>query len=89
MTMKTMSSVEAQNNFGNVATLVKEGEPVTVTQYGTPTMLILPYKVGTEALRQYNARRMAQFMDAMPTASPDAPELTDDELTNLIHELRA
>jgi prevent-host-death family protein len=83
-----MSSVEAQNNFGNVATLVKEGEPVTVTQYGKPTMLILPYQVGADALRQYNARRMAHFMDSMPLANPGAPELTDDELTNLIHELR-
>lgn len=86
--MKTMSSVEAQNNFGNVATLVKEGEPVTITQYGKPTMLILPYAIGSDALRQYNARRMAQFMDALPPANPDAPQLTDDELTALIHELR-
>jgi prevent-host-death family protein len=86
--MKTISSVEAQNNFGNMVALIKEGEPVTVTQYGKPTMLILPYAIGSDALRQYNARRMAQFMDALPPSNPNAPELTDDELTKLIHELR-
>jgi len=83
-----MPSVEVQNNFGSVAALVKAGEPITVTQYGAPTMLILPYDVGSDALRQYNARRMAQFMDALPPANPNAPELTNDELTQLIHELR-
>ncbi|SJM94043.1 type II toxin-antitoxin system Phd/YefM family antitoxin [Crenothrix polyspora] len=86
--MKTISSVEAQNNFGNMVALIKEGEPVTVTQYGKPTMLILPYAIGSDALRQYNARRMAQFMDALPPSNLNAPELTDDELTKLIHELR-
>jgi hypothetical protein len=32
---------------------------------------------------------LAQFMDGMPPANADAPNLTLEQLNNLIHELRA
>lgn len=86
--MKTLSSAEVQNRFGSIANIVKGGEPVAVTQYGTPTMMILPYAMATEALRDYKARQWVQFMDAMPSASPEAPELTPEQLNELVHELR-
>ena len=86
--MKTLSSVEVQNKFGGVANIVKSGEPVAVTQYGTPTMMILPYALATEALREYNARRMVDFMDGMSPAKSGAPELTEAEITALVHEFR-
>jgi antitoxin (DNA-binding transcriptional repressor) of toxin-antitoxin stability system len=86
--MKTLPSVEVQNKFGSIANIVKGGEPVAVTQYGTPTMMILPYVLAADALRAYNARRLVQFMDAMPPANPTAPELTDNEINDLVHELR-
>ena len=41
----------------------------------------------TEALREYNARRLTQFMDAMPAANVDAPELTLKQINKLVHEL--
>lgn len=86
--MKTLSSAEVQNKFGSIANIVKGGEPVAVTQYGTPTMMILPYGLAIDALREYNARRLTQFMDAMPAASVDAPELTLEQINELVHELR-
>ncbi len=86
--MKTLPSVEVQNKFGSIANIVKGGEPVAVTQYGTPTMMILPFELATEALREYNARRLANFMDAMPGANTDAPELTPEQISKLVHELR-
>ena len=86
--MKTLSSVVVQNRFGSVANIVKSGEPVTITQYGTPTMMILPYSLATEALRDYNARKMVQFMDVMPLVNADAPNLSLEPLNNLVHELR-
>jgi prevent-host-death family protein len=88
MTMKTISSVEVQNRFGSIANIVKSGEPVAVTQYGTPTMMILPYSLSTEALRDYNARKLVEFMDVMPSANADAPNLTLEQLNKLVHELR-
>ena len=88
MTMKTLSSVEVQNRFGAIANIVKGGEPVAVTQYGTPTMMILPYLMATEALRDYHARKLVQFMDTMPSVNADAPNLTLEQINNLVHELR-
>jgi antitoxin (DNA-binding transcriptional repressor) of toxin-antitoxin stability system len=88
MNMKTLSSVEVQNRFGAIANLVKAGEPVAVTQYGTPTMMILPFALASEALRDYNARRLVQFMDGMPAAAAQAPELSLDEINQLVHALR-
>jgi hypothetical protein len=87
MTMKILPSVEVQNKFGTIANIVKGGEPVAVTQYGTPTMMILPYTLATEALREYNARRLVQFMDGM-SASTNAPALSQEEINDLVHELR-
>ena len=83
-----MCCVEVQNNFGSEATLVKEGEPVIIAQFGKPTMLMLPYGIGSDALHYYSARRLAQFMDMLPPAAHDAPQMPEDELTKLIHELR-
>ena len=51
-------------------------------------MMILPYAVAEEALREYHAQRLVRFMDAMPPASGDAPELKAAEFTQLVHELR-
>lgn len=86
--MKTLSSVEVQNHFGSIANIVKSGEPVAVTQYGTPTLMILPYGLAAEALRDYNARKLSEFMEAMPSAHPDAPNLTLEQINSLVHELR-
>jgi antitoxin (DNA-binding transcriptional repressor) of toxin-antitoxin stability system len=86
--MKTMPSVEVQNKFGSIANIVKAGEVVAVTQYGTPTLMIMPYALATEALRAYNAHRLVSFMDTMPAANPNAPELSDAELNDLVHALR-
>ena len=86
--MITLPSVEVQNKFGSIANIVKSGETVAVTQYGTPTMMILPYKLATEALREYNAHRLVQFMDAMQPVKPGIPELSEIEINDLVHELR-
>lgn len=86
--MQVRSSAEVQNNFGAIANAVKSGEPVAVTQYGTPTLMILPYALATEALRDYKARKLAEFMDAMPAANTDAPQLSLEEINQLVHELR-
>lgn len=86
--MKTISSREVQNKFGSVANIVKGGEAVTVTQYGQPTMMILPFLVGEEALRHVSARRFVNFLDVLPPANATAPDLTMDEINQLVHELR-
>jgi prevent-host-death family protein len=86
--VKTLSSVEVQNRFGSIVNIVKSGEPVAVTQYGTPTMMILPYALAAEALRAHHARKLAEFMDAVPSTDTVAPVLTLEEINRLVHELR-
>jgi prevent-host-death family protein len=86
--MQTLSSGEVQNRFGAIANIVKGGEPVVVTQYGTPTLMILPYALAAEALRDYHARKLAEFMAATPPTRADAPELTLEQINSLVHELR-
>ena len=86
--MKTLPSAQVQNQFGAIANIVKTGEPVAVTQYGTPTMMILPYALAEQALRDYHAQQMVRFMDAMPPAHAQAPDLSLEALTQLVHELR-
>ena len=89
MTIITMPSVGVQNKFGSVARIVARGEAVTVTQYGEPTMMILPFDVAQEALKAYKAQKMIRFMDAMPPVSSDAPDLSLGDFAALVHELRA
>lgn len=86
--MQTISSREVQNKFGSVANIVKSGEPVTVTQYGQPTMMILPFALGEAALRHVGVQRFVSFLDGLPPANPSAPDLTMDEINQLVRELR-
>jgi antitoxin (DNA-binding transcriptional repressor) of toxin-antitoxin stability system len=74
--------------LANIANIVKSGEPVAVTQYGTPTLMILPYTLAEQALRDYNARKLVQLMDNMPPAHASAPSLTLEQFNELVHELR-
>ena len=86
--MKTFASREVQNKFGTVANIVKAGEAVAVTQYGQPTMMILPYAMGEEALRTQSARRFVTFLDSFPPVNSTAPDLTLEQINQLVHELR-
>lgn len=85
--MKTLPAREVQNNFGQVTNTVLRGEEVVVTQYNKPTLMILSYEIGLEAMRLYKAEQMIRFMRSMKTNQP-AEELTMEEINRLVHELR-
>lgn len=84
--MKTISAGKVKNNFGSVSNIVKSGEPVTITQYGTPTMMILPFNIGEEALRIYKAISMCDFMKNMSPLKEGAPDLSLEEINEIINE---
>jgi len=86
--MKTLTAADVQSQFGSIANIVSGGEPIAVTQQGTPTLMILPYDMGTEALRSYLARQLVQLMDDAPV-SPSSTELSLDQVNQMVHELRA
>ena len=85
--MQTLTSRDVQTRFGAVLDLAKR-EPITVTQYGRPSVMIVPIAIGEEAVRQHNALRFADFLDAMPEPALDAPEITIDEVNTMVHALR-
>lgn len=87
MLMKTLPSREVQNNFGQVANMVIGGEEIVVTQYNRPTLMIVPYEIGKEAMRLYRAEQMVKFMKNMET-NQEAEELTMEDINRLVHELR-
>ena len=58
--MQTFSSRELQTRFGAVLDVAKR-EPVTVTQYGRPSVMIVPFEIGQEAVRVHSASRFADF----------------------------
>jgi antitoxin (DNA-binding transcriptional repressor) of toxin-antitoxin stability system len=87
MLMKTLPSREVQNNFGQVANMVIGGEEIVVTQYNRPTLMIIPYEIGKEAMRLYRAEQMVRFMKNMET-NKEAEELTMEDINRLVHESR-
>lgn len=91
--MITVTSVEAQNRFGQLLDMARR-EPVTVTRHGRPAAFIVSpqdmeelldarVKRGkaVEALDQWSAR-------ARGLATPAAEALTDEEINRLVHESR-
>lgn len=85
--MQTFTSREAQTRWGAVTDIAKK-EPVTVTQYGRASFMLVPFEIGQEAVRLHNATRFSEFLKSMSPAKPDAPDLTDEEINRLVHELR-
>jgi prevent-host-death family protein len=91
--MITVTSVEAQNRFGQLLDMARR-EPVTVTRHGRPAAFIVsPQDMqdlldvrarrskAVQALEAWSARARAQ-------ATPAAPELSEDDVNRLVHELR-
>ena len=91
--MKTMSSVQAQNNFGELLDTAQR-EPVTITRRGrTVAFLVSPQDMEdlTDARRkreQALADFEAFFLRADAKLSADAKNLTDTDVNRLVHELR-
>lgn len=91
--MITVTSVEAQNRFGQLLDMARR-EPVTVTRHGRPAAFIvspqdmeelLDVRVrrskAVEALEAWSARAAALTSSA-------ATELSDVDVNRLVHELR-
>ncbi len=91
--MISVTSVEAQNRFGQLLDMARR-EPVTVTRHGRPAAFIvspqdmeelLDVRVrrskAVEALEAWSAR-------ARTLAAPAAAELSDEDINRLVHELR-
>lgn len=85
--MQTISSAKVQTSFGEVADIVKSGEPITITQYGRPTMLLLPYKEGVELMRLRASENLMKWFDDRAKDAPQpAKDATLEEINALVDE---
>lgn len=91
--MITVTSVEAQNRFGQLLDTVQR-EPVTITRHGR----VAAFMVSPQDMRELEeARRKrgsaveafeAFFARSDPDLTPDVQDLTDEAVCRLVHEAR-
>ena len=91
--MITVTSVEAQNRFGQLLDMAQR-EPVTVTRHGRPAAFIVSPQ-DMEELLDVRVRRSKAVEEleawsarAATLTAPAARELSEDEINRLVHELR-
>ena len=91
--MITLTSVEAQNSFGQLLDTVQR-EPVTITRHGRPAAFIVSPREMEELLdsRRKRGKALADFAawskKAAKQRKPAAAALTDRDVNRLVHEAR-
>lgn len=91
--MIKMTSVEAQNNFGQLLDTVQR-EAVAITRHGRLTAFIVSPQEMDELLdaRHRRSKAVADLErwaeQAKKRAAPGAATLTDEDVTRLVHESR-
>ncbi len=91
--MITVSSMEAQNRFGQLLDTVQR-EPVTITRHGrTAAFIISPRDMqDLQDARRKRSAALAAFeawsQKAAASALPDAAHLTDEDVVDMVKGLR-
>jgi antitoxin Phd len=89
--MITMTSVEAQNRFGQLLDTVQR-EPVTITRHGRPAAFMVSAQdmAVLQEMRQKKAAAAFEAWSAQAAkeSSPQAALLTDEEINSMVHALR-
>lgn len=84
--MKTITSGEAQKNFGAVVDYATSGESIRVTRYGRPGVYVIAEnEASNELVRKLAGRRMIARLKSMPT-SDAAKKLTQDDINKFIED---
>ena len=91
--MKTITSVEAQNRFGELLDNAQR-EPVTITRRGRPVAFVVSPEDMKDLLdtRRQREQALADFETFFARADarlrPEAKDLTDSDIKRLVNELR-
>jgi antitoxin Phd len=91
--MVTITSVEAQNRFGQLLDTVQR-EPVAITRHGRPTAFVVSPQEMEDVLdaRRRRSKAVAELeawsAKATKRAKPAASKLTDEDVTRLVHKAR-
>ncbi|WOP15520.1 type II toxin-antitoxin system Phd/YefM family antitoxin [Ottowia sp. SB7-C50] len=84
--MKTLPSREVQTRFGAVLDAAKR-EPVTVTQYGRPVVVMMSVEEALAGQRALAARRMSDFLRQLERVEA-AEQLSDEDIHAMVDALR-
>jgi prevent-host-death family protein len=95
--MITLTSVEAQNKFGQLLDTAQR-EPVAVTRHGRPTVFIVSPREMEELLdaRRKRSKALAELeawsaqatKSQSPAQAAASAALTDEDVVRLVHESR-
>ncbi|MDO5651213.1 MAG: hypothetical protein Q4G13_03635 [Moraxella sp.] len=86
--MMTVSSQRLQTKFGEISDIVKGREPVVITQYKRPTMIVFAYEDGMELMRLAAKMRFIQRLEERAKAVPAATEEEMQAISKMIEEER-
>ncbi len=86
MDMKTLPSREVQTRFGAVLDAAKR-EPVTVTQYGRPVVVMMSVEEALAGQRALAARRMSDFLRQLERVEA-SEQLIDEDIHAMFDALR-
>ncbi|WP_058185461.1 type II toxin-antitoxin system Phd/YefM family antitoxin [Terracidiphilus gabretensis] len=92
--MITLTSAEAQNNFGKLLDTAQR-EPVAITRHGRPAAYVVSpedMKI-LDAASKRNRTKAAAALEAWrilygDQISPEAANLTDEDIVRMVHEAR-
>ena len=83
--MQTVTSGKIQSNFGEVAEIAKFGDPVTITQYGRPTLILMRYQDGVTVLQELAKQKMVSWLEGRKNTAPiSAITVSEEELNSII-----
>jgi prevent-host-death family protein len=85
--MITKTSAEAQNNFGQLLDTVQR-EPVVITRHGRPAAYVISPREMEPILRD-QARREKAVAEFDALTEQGIPEISDEEINSIVHEVRA
>jgi prevent-host-death family protein len=97
LTLITLTSVEAQNQFGKLLDTVQR-EPISITRHGRTTAFVVSPLDMDELLdsRRKRSKALAEFeawsaqaaKSRSPAQAAAAAELTDEDVVRMVHESR-
>jgi antitoxin Phd len=91
--MITLTSAEAQNNFGRLLDTAQR-EPVAITRHGRTTAYVISQREmdEIEAARERRKRAVAELTawrdKARESMTAEAAALTDEDVVKMVHEAR-
>jgi antitoxin (DNA-binding transcriptional repressor) of toxin-antitoxin stability system len=87
--MTSLTVEQVQTNFDQIIYFVQTGKPLTITQDGQPTAMLLSFKEGSKLLRLRDAKRLEDYLAArLKNAPQDVSKLSMDDMNKLVAELR-